>query len=57
MFFEKYEFDIVTYAGNSKPHTCDSDLYTVLSKLRSFQSMAILCHLTQDLTNFSRGNL
>ena len=42
MFFEKYEFDIVTYAGNSKPHTCDSDLYTVLSKLKSFQSMASL---------------
>ena len=36
MFFEKYECDIASYADDNKPHTYDSDLYTVLSKLKNF---------------------
>ena len=35
MFFEKYECDIASYADDNTPHTYDSDLYTVLSKLKS----------------------
>ena len=35
MFFEKYECDIASYAVDSTPHTYDSDLYTVLSKLKN----------------------
>ena len=34
MFFEKYECNIVSYADDNTPHTCDSDLYTVLNKLK-----------------------
>ena len=35
MFFEKYECDIASYANNHTPHTYDSDLCTVLSKLEN----------------------
>ena len=35
MFFEKYECDIASYADDNTPHTYDSDLYTVLSKLKN----------------------
>ena len=35
MFFEKYECDIASYADDDTPHTYDSDLYTVLSKLKN----------------------
>ena len=35
MFFEKYECDIVSYADDNTPHTCDSDLYIILSKLKN----------------------
>ena len=34
MFFKKYECGIASYADNT-PHTYDSDLYTVLSKLKN----------------------
>ena len=35
MFFEKYECDIASYAHDKTPHMYDSDLYTVLSKLKN----------------------
>ena len=35
MFFEKYECDIAIYADDNTPHTYDSDLCTILSKLKS----------------------
>ena len=35
MFFEKYECCIARYADDNTPHTYDSDLYTVLSKLKN----------------------
>ena len=35
MFFEKYEYDIASYADDNTPHTYDSDLCTVLSKLKN----------------------
>ena len=35
MFFQKYECDIASYADGNTPHTYDSDLYTVLSKLKN----------------------
>ena len=35
MFFGKYECDIASYADDNTPHTYDSDLYTVLSKLKN----------------------
>ena len=35
MCFEKYECDIASYADDNTPHTYDSDLYTVLSKLKN----------------------
>ena len=35
MFFEKYECDIASCADDNTPHTYDSDLYTVLSKLKN----------------------
>ena len=35
MFFENYEFDIASYADDNTPHTYDSNLYTVLSKLKN----------------------
>ena len=35
MFFEKYECDIASYADDNTPHTYDSELYTVLSKLKN----------------------
>ena len=35
MFFEKYECDIASYADDNTPHTYDSDLCTVLSKLKN----------------------
>ena len=35
MFPQKYECDIVSYADDNTPHTYDSDLYTVLSKLKN----------------------
>ena len=34
MFFEKCECDIASYADDNAPRTYDSDLYTVLSKLK-----------------------
>ena len=34
MFFEKYECDTASYTDNT-PHTYESDLYTVLSKLKN----------------------
>ena len=37
MFFEKYEHDIASYADDNTPHTYDSDLYTVWSKLKTVQ--------------------
>ena len=37
MFFEKYECDIASYADDNTPHTYDSDLCTVLSKLKTVQ--------------------
>ena len=36
MFFEKCERDIASYADDNTPNTYDSDLYTVLSKLKNF---------------------
>ena len=36
MFFEKCERDITSYADDNTPNTYDSDLYTVLSKLKNF---------------------
>ena len=35
MFFEKYECDIASYADDNTPHTYDSDLCTILSKLKN----------------------
>ena len=35
MFFEKYKCDIASYADDNTPHAYDSDLYTVLSKLKN----------------------
>ena len=35
MFFEKYECDVASYADDNTSHTYDSDLYTVLSKLKN----------------------
>ena len=35
MFFEKYQCDIVSYTDDNTPHTYDSDLCTVLSKLKN----------------------
>ena len=35
MFFEKYECDITSYADDNTDHTYDSDLYTVLNKLKN----------------------
>ena len=35
MFFEKYECDTASYADDNTPHTFDSELYTVLSKLKN----------------------
>ena len=35
MFFEKYECDIASYADDNIPQTYDSDLYTVLNKLKN----------------------
>ena len=35
MFFGKYECNITSYADYNTPHTYDSDLYTVLSKLKN----------------------
>ena len=35
MFFEKYECEIASYADDNTPHIYDSDLYTVLSKLKN----------------------
>ena len=34
IFLEKNECDIASYADDNTPHTYDSDLYTVLSKLK-----------------------
>ena len=34
MFFEKY-CDIASFVDDNTPHTYDSDLYTVLSKLKN----------------------
>ena len=36
MFFEAYECDIAGYTDDNTLHTCDSDLYTVLTKLENF---------------------
>ena len=35
MSFKKYECDIASYADDNAPHTRDSDLYTILSKLKN----------------------
>ena len=35
MFFEKYECDIASYAAANASHRYDSDLHTVLSKLKN----------------------
>ena len=35
LFFKKHECGIASYADNSTPHTYDSNLYTVLSKLKN----------------------
>ena len=35
MFFEKYECDIASYPDDNTPRIYDSDLYTVLSKLKN----------------------
>ena len=35
MFFEKYECVIASYADDNIPHTYDSDLSSVLSKLKN----------------------
>ena len=42
MFFEKYECDIASCADDNTPHTYDSDLYTVLYKLKNYGDN---CHL------------
>ena len=34
-FFEKYECDIASYVDDNTPHTYDSDLCTILSKLKN----------------------
>ena len=35
MFFDKYECDIGSYGDDNTSHTYDSDIYTVLSKLKN----------------------
>ena len=35
MFFQKYECDTARYTDDNTPHSHDSDLYTVLSKLKN----------------------
>ena len=35
MFFEKYECDIASLTDDNSPQTYDTDLYTVLSKLKN----------------------
>ena len=35
MFLEKYECGIASYPDYNTPHTYDSDLYTILSKLKN----------------------
>ena len=34
MFCEKYEYGFANYAADNASHTCDSDLFTFLSKLK-----------------------
>ena len=41
MFFEKCECDIANYADYNTSHTYDSDLYTVLSKLKTVQIVCV----------------
>ena len=36
MFFEKYECHIGSYGDDNTTHTYDSDLYTLLSKLKNY---------------------
>ena len=36
MFFEKYECGVASYDDDNTPQTYDSDLYTVLSKLKNY---------------------
>ena len=43
MFFEKYECDIASYADDNTPYTYDSDLYTVLSKLKNCTDSLFTC--------------
>ena len=52
MFFEKYECDIVSYADDSAPHICYSDLYTILSKFKN----CIDCLLTWFKENRMKPN-
>ena len=35
MFFDKYQCDIASYGDDNTPYTYDSDIYTVLSKLKN----------------------
>ena len=35
MFFEKNKCNLPSYADDDSPHTYDSDLHTVLSKLKN----------------------
>ena len=43
MFFEKCERDIASYADDNTPNTYDSDLYTVLSKLKNCTDSLFTC--------------
>ena len=43
MFFEKYECNIASYADDNTPNTYDSDLYTVLSKLKNCTDSLFTC--------------
>ena len=36
MFCEKYEYGFANYAADNASHTCDSDLFTFLSKLKKW---------------------
>ena len=44
MFFEKYECDIASYVDDNTPHTYDSGLYIVLSKLKKLYRSFVCSH-------------
>ena len=52
MFLEKYECDLASYADDDSSHTYDSDLHTVLSKLKN----CTYCLLTWFKENHMKPN-